>query len=224
MQVQEAMTLRSKILGVLIREARQRARKTLKECAAALGCSPYTLSQIEHGRSPVSLPQLEVLAYILGVPLEYFLHNGQLPEEPAPPVPLAEVMALRRRIIGALLRQARLQAGKTQSECAELLGCSVSRISQYEFGQRDIPLPALEVLADFLEVPLEYFLDEQSPLVPPRERERRDWERFSQLPPEVRDFILRPANILYLRIAMKLSALSAEALRAIAEELLEITY
>jgi len=71
-----------------------------------------------------------------------------------------EVRAIRRKIIGVLLRQARLAVEKTQKDWAEVLGCSVDRISQYEYRQSDVPLPALEVLADFLGLPITHFLDE----------------------------------------------------------------
>jgi len=37
----------------------------------------------------------------------------------------------------------------------------VGRISQYEHGKIDVPLPALEVLADFLGVPITHFMDEE---------------------------------------------------------------
>jgi hypothetical protein len=47
---------------------------------------------------------------------------------------------------------------------------------------------------------------------------------LAQLPAEVREFMLEPGNLLYIRLAMRLSPLSAETLRSIAEELLEITY
>ena len=47
---------------------------------------------------------------------------------------------------------------------------------------------------------------------------------LEELPPDVRDFALKPTNALYLRIAMQLSAMKADPLRQIAETLLDITY
>ena len=49
-------------------------------------------------------------------------------------------------------------------------------------------------------------------------------ERMTQLPEDVREFMLQPGNLLYVRVAMQLSDLSAEALRNVAEGLLDITY
>jgi hypothetical protein len=48
--------------------------------------------------------------------------------------------------------------------------------------------------------------------------------RLEELPPDVRDFCLKPTNALYLRIAMQLSVMKADHLRQIAETLLDITY
>ncbi len=48
--------------------------------------------------------------------------------------------------------------------------------------------------------------------------------RFYELPQEVREFLANPANLLYINIAMRMSDLSAETLRSLAEGLLEVTY
>jgi transcriptional regulator with XRE-family HTH domain len=161
MQVQETMALRSKIIGVLLKNARTRAGRSQKDCARVLGCSPRTISDYEYGRRDISLPELEVLARFLQVPISRFWQEGPIAEEEEKELDSEQVIAIRRKIIGVLLRQARLAVKKTQKDCAEVLGCSVGRISQHEHGQRDVPLPALEVLADFLGVPITHFMDEE---------------------------------------------------------------
>ena len=231
MYTREAMAIRSKIIGVLLRNARIKAGKSRKDCAAVLGCSPDTISRFEYGRKDITLPQLEVLAYFFGLPITYFWDKDAISEEEEEmDRPVDEIMTIRRKIIGVLLRQARLDAGKSQKQCAEALSCSAERVSQYERGQKDIPLPELEALADFLDVPITHFLDEQTA---PLSREApkgsgaavpRGVETLAELPPDVRDFISNPTNVLYIRIAMKLSTLSVDALRQIAETLLDITF
>lgn len=224
MYTREAMAIRTKIIGVLLRNARIRAGKSQKDCAAALGCSPETISQFEYGRKDITLPQLEVLAYFLGLPISYFWDKAIPEEEEKVDRPVEAIMNIRRKIIGVLLHQARLDAGKSQKQCAEALGCSTEKISQYEQGQRDIPLPELEALADFLGVPITYFLDEQTTSGVKEAPKGRGMERLAELPPDVRDFVLNPTNVLYLRIAMRLSTLSVDTLRQIAETLLDITF
>lgn len=224
MYAREAMTIRSKIIGVLLRNARTKAGKSRKDCAAVLGCSSDMISRFEYGRKDIALPQLEVLAYFFGLPITYFWDKDAITEEEEMDQPVDEVMTIRRKIIGVLLRQARLDAGKSQKQCAEALSCSVGTISQYERGQRDIPLPELEALADFLDVPIAHFLDEQTTPLSREAPEGRGVETFAELPPDVADFVSNPTNVLYLRIAMKLSTLSVDALRQIAETLLDITF
>jgi transcriptional regulator with XRE-family HTH domain len=225
MLMEEAKTVRNKIIGVLLRDARLRAGKTLKDCAAVLDCSPGTVTRFELGRKPLSLPQLEVLSYFLDVPLSYFFGEEELlsQEEQASPS-FSDIMDARRRIVGVLLRQGRLEAGYSQKECAELLGCSTSRISQYEFGQRDVPIPDLEALAEFLSISFERFFDGASATLARHWQAKREVERFMQLPPELREFVTEPTNVLYLQVAARLSEASAETLRRIAESLLDITY
>jgi transcriptional regulator with XRE-family HTH domain len=221
---QEALALRNRIIGLLLRDARLRAGRTKRECAAVLGVSTSTVTAYEEGRKPISLPELEVLAFFLDVPVAHFWDEEArlLAEEPPPP--MEEVLRLRHRIVGALLRQARLEAGKSQKELAQLLGCSSSRISSYEYGQRPVPLMELEVLADALDRPLEYFLDQRSGPVGEWEKEQEAFQAFRELPGEIRQFITKPINWSYLELAMRLAEMPAGALRDIAAGLLEITY
>jgi transcriptional regulator with XRE-family HTH domain len=218
------MAIRSKIIGVLLRDARIKAGKSRKDCAAVLSCSPYMISQFEYGRKDITLAQLEVLAYFFGLPITYFWDEDAIPEEEEMDRPVEGIMTLRRKIIGVLLRQARLDAGKSQKQCAEALSCSAGRISQYERGRRGIPLTELEALADFLDVPINHFLDEQTTPISKEAPKGKGVEIFSELPPDVRDFVSNPTNALYIRIAMKLSTLSVDVLRQIAETLLDITF
>lgn len=65
-----AMSIRAKKLAVLMRSARQNAGKSASECADALGISLEEYESFELGETSPSLPQTELLAYSLNVPLE----------------------------------------------------------------------------------------------------------------------------------------------------------
>jgi transcriptional regulator with XRE-family HTH domain len=220
----EAWTLRQKITGVLLRQARTDAGKTLKECGRVLDLSSSALSAIEHGRRPISLPELEMLAYYLSVPLDQLLNGGAAPARaPVEALQSAELLALRHRIIGGILRQARLETDLTQAELAKRIGVSKMRLSQYELAEKPIPLVELEAIAETLDVPLSDFLDEGVGPVGEQQRLDREYRQFAELPSDVRAFILEPTNQGYLDLAMSLSAVPAEGLRNIAASLLEIT-
>lgn len=219
----EKVALRNRIIGLLLRDARERARKTKRDCASVLGVPLSTISAYEEGRKSISLPELEVLAYFLKVPVTHFWEREpETKKEELPP--LQEVMALRHRIVGALLREAREKAEVSQKELAQLLGCSPRRLSDYEYGERPIPLAELELLAQRLRVPLEYFLDTQDGPVGEWHHQQEAFRRFRQLPKDVQEFIVHPLNVKYLEVAMKLAQMPAGGLRQIAEGLLDITY
>jgi hypothetical protein len=80
------------------------------------------------------------------------------------------------------------------------------------------------MLANFLETPLSYFLDQGIRPGGDQVAGVDELERLSQLPEDVRSFLLEPGNLLYVRVAMQISTLSADSIRNVAEGLLEITY
>jgi transcriptional regulator with XRE-family HTH domain len=224
MPTPDAFAIRRKIVGVLLQGARLKAGRTKKECADVIGVTPGVLSAYEEGRRDVSLPELELLAYFLHVPVSSFLEgeDESLVMQDAPPS--SQVMMLRSRIIGALLREAREQKGKAQKELAQEVGCSPRRIGQYESGQKPIPLMQLEVMAEYLGVSLSHFLDEGVGMVGERELQDRQFQAFSALPEDVRAFVAQPTSETYLRVAMRLSEMPPETIRTVAEGLLDITY
>ncbi len=220
----DAVTLRRKIIGVLLQGARMKSGRTRKECADVLGCPPGLIAAYEEGRKDISLPELELLAYFLGVPVAQFWSGEDEIVEPPTLPPVGQLVALRQRIVAVLLREARLKAGKSLADMAAVLGCSPRRISEYERGQRPIPLAHLELLGEHLGVPVSYFLDEGIGTIGERELNDRLFEQFKALPEDVRQFVVQPMNVMYLRVAMRLAEMPASQLRGIAEGLLEITY
>jgi transcriptional regulator with XRE-family HTH domain len=218
------LTLRNRIIGVLLRNARRRAGRTKTECADALGVSPSTIDAYEEGRTSISLPELEALGYVLGTAIDRFWEDEPMLETEEDSPDLRATLELRNRIIGALLRQARLEANMTQQELAEILNCSPSHISDYEHAEQPIPIAELELLGRHLGLPLEHFLDGQEGTVGAWHRQQAIDRRFHNLPEDVQAFVAKPVNIKYLEVAMRLSRMPASKLRGIAEGLLEITY
>jgi len=224
MQELEMATIRKKMLGVLLRNARIRAGMTIRDAAEPTGFPSSAISDYEYGRRDISLPHLEVLAYTYQVPITYFWSDDPIPDDAGRDIPAEEAIKLRRRIIGVLLRQARMEAGYSQKDLAKFLDCPSGRIANYELGRTDIPLSELEKLANYLDLPLAYFIDQGIRPSGDQIAGMDELERLSQLPEDVRKFMLEPGNLLYVRVAMQLSTLSADAIRNVAEGLLEITY
>jgi transcriptional regulator with XRE-family HTH domain len=216
--------LRQKITGVILRQARLDAGKTLKQCGQFLGLSSGAISAIEHGKRAISLPEVEMLAYYLEVPLSQLINgDGESASLSTESLPSEQLLLLRHRIVGALLRQARLEHDLSQAELAKNVGVSKRRVSQYELGERPVPLVELEAIAETLELPLTHFLDEGVGPVGAQQKREKEWQQLTELPDEVRSFVLEPTNLSYLELAMSLSAIPADKLRNIAASLLEIT-
>lgn len=226
MEIPQTMSIRNKIIGILVKRARLKAGKNRRECAEFLGCSPFAFSQYEQGRYGLSLPQLEALAYLFDVPVASLWDDGYAPAEKAPAeaLPWGQLMLLRRKILAVQFRQCRQAAGLTQRALGQLIGRSAGIVSEYERGKRDIPLSELEIVAERCGKGLAEFLDEQTIPLSEAEKGRQMLARLGELSPDVRDFVLNPTNALYLRIAILLSSMKADSLRRIAETILDITY
>lgn len=218
------LSIRSKKLGVLVRDARLATGKSVEECARAIGVSAGVLDEYELGEKSPSLPELEALAYSFNIPLEHFWGEKTLSRriEHRLKSNLEQIVALRQRMIGAQVRKARREAGLSLEELAKSAWSSVTLLEAYELGEMPIPLPDLEVLSGLLNCSIKDFQDQRGP-VGAWAIEQRNVQEFLTLPPELQDFVSKPVNRPYLQLAQRLSEMSVDKLRAVAEGLLEIT-
>ncbi len=222
---EQFIKLRTKMVGALMFDARQASRRTIEECAKAMDVTPEQYQCFEKGLESPSLPALESLAYFLNVPLDHFW-GRQSRSQQAPPLASdsqQRLRALRDRVIGAQLKQARLDANLSAQETAEQAGISEEQLKAYEMGQKSVPLPQLDALAAALNLPVERLFDERGPIGQWRIQQQAMHD-FNQLPEELKSFVVKPVNLPYLELAKRLSEMSVEKLRMIAEGLLEITY
>ena len=219
-----AITLRSKKLGILLKDARLNAGKTMKECGDSLGISGSTVSAYERGNSSPSLPELEILSYFFKVPIKRFWQDKIMShrDEVSGDFEPEDFIQTRQEQIGEILSTAREELGKTYEQITEETGVTYGRMKRFEGGETPIPLPELELLTNALDITLTEFYEQDSPI--------GEWisaqsgvAQFLSLPVEIQQFITKPVNQPYLEVAIKLSKLSAKDLRHIAESLLEIT-
>lgn len=217
--------IRKKKLGLLIYDARKSTRRSVEECAQATGTTPEQFQEFEKGNASPTLPQLELLALYLNIPLEHFWGRDSLSEASAPEGlhDKDRLALLRNRVIGTSLRMARNSVNFSYREITEKTGIPEEQMKRYESGEVSIPLPELELLASSLDIPIEEFYDKRGPIGRWRSQQGT-YQKFLDLPPEIQQFVSKPVNRPYLELAMRLSELSAERLRAVAEVLLEITY
>lgn len=218
------ITIREKKLGLLIRDARLSERRSIKECADAIGVKPGLFRAYEEGRRAPSLPELETLVYYLKLPISQFWGKQTKSDSSSPMDELdtARLIALRQRMIGALLRQERNNVNMSVRHLANETGISSSRLTAYELGERSIPVPELEMILNTMGSRIETFFDQSGP-VGQWMNGQRALQKFLELSDEMQNFVCQPVNRPYIELAMKLSDMSKEKLRSVAEGLLDIT-
>jgi transcriptional regulator with XRE-family HTH domain len=219
----ESYRIRAKILGVLLCDARESAVRTVEDCARLLNITPAHYQAWELGEDVPSLPQLELLAYYLDIPVSHFwgLETSKITRAGRDKAQ-NEYLFLRNRMIGALLHQAREDAGLTQEALAESSGLPVESIIQYELGEQAPPMHELSVLAQGVNQNMSYFL-ETSGQIGELLTMREAWKHFSQLPEDVRAFAADPKNIGFIHIAVMLSKMPVDRLREVGASILDIT-
>ena len=221
--MEKSALIKQKMLGLLMQNARQSIGLGDEETAKLLGISGATLSAYESGKEEAGISVLESLADICGVPVSYFWADNPLPQlnktSNAP-----KTMALRRKMLGILLNQARAEADLSAEAVATAIGSTPDILAQYEKGQLDIPLSQLRALAAQYDVTLDDFVSEISTNGNGKKSTAATATDLKHFPPDVQKFLENPTNVLYIKLAMKLHTLSADTLRALAEGILEITY
>jgi transcriptional regulator with XRE-family HTH domain len=225
MDMHAQITLRAKKLGILIRDARLASHRSTKECAEAINVTNGAFKAYEEGRKAPSLPELETLVYFLELPIDHFWSNESLSDVPAPieALDLPRLTELRHRMIGALLRQERMNASLSMKSVSEQTGISTGRLKRYEMGERPIPLPELEVILKVLGGRVETFFDQGGPIGQWISQQKAT-QQFLEMPLELQTFVCQPINRPYLELARKLSDMSTDKLRSVAEDLLDITF
>jgi len=220
----QPLRIRSKKLGALIRDARLKNNKTPEECAKIMQVSKLRYLDYEFGKISPSLPELEIFSYHLNITLDHFWGNTSI-SEMAPDLEDSDnerLLKLRHRIIGAKIRQARINADLSLEQLSQQVELPESQTEDYELGKAAIPLPELETLAKSINRPIEDFIDDQGP-IGRWERQKRVHNYISEMPPDLVEFLSKPINQPYLELAQRLSEMPTEKLRSIAESLLEIT-
>jgi transcriptional regulator with XRE-family HTH domain len=219
----ESYRIRAKMIGVLLLDARVKAGRSLNDCATILRTSAEQVERWEFGSEAPSLPQLELLAFYLDVPVSHFWGVDTL-EATADDYVSAqdEFLSLRDRMIGALLRIAREEVGVDLEALSAETGIAAEQLTSYEMGEVAVPIHELTVISNAVKKNISYFLESGSHLGD-RLAMREEWKHFTNLPPEIRRFAANPLNIGFLEIAIMFSQMPADKLRRIGESVLNIS-
>lgn len=95
---------------------------------------------------------------------------------------MAESPTVRRRHVGAELRRLREAAGRDRESAAELLGCSLSKITKIELGNVAVKRAELEKLLGYYRAPAE--LTESLLVIAAEAKKRGWWSRYGKAVPD----------------------------------------
>ncbi len=219
----ESFRIRAKMVGLLLMDARTKAGRSLEDCASLLRVSRERVEGWEFGDDAPSLPQLELLSYYLNVPVSHFWGVDTL-QATADDLTSAQndYISLRNRMIGALLRIAREEAGVSLDALSAETGVPAAQIDAYELGDLPAPMHELTVISNALRKNVSYFLESGSHLGDWLAM-REEWKDFTHLPPDLRKFAANPLNVGFLEIAILFSQMPADKLRRVGESVLNIS-
>jgi transcriptional regulator with XRE-family HTH domain len=218
----QAIQLRTKMLGAVLRQARTAAGRTLKETASMIGVSSAVLASYERGSRGISLPELELLSYQLQTPLHRFLRPSRSETVKKVDSNPAVLISLRQHYIGAMIRSRRTEVEMSLRDLAKFTGLPAPRLSAYEQGERAVPVAELETISAVLNRDLGYFQDSRGP-VGEWQATQDAFEAFLKLPAELRAFVCASESEPYLRMAQRLSDIPVDKVRSLGEGFLEIT-
>jgi transcriptional regulator with XRE-family HTH domain len=224
MDYELAISIISKKMGVLLKSARTQKGESKKTCADILGVSSRMISKYESGEKSPSLPELEVLSYYLDVPLERFWEDV-VPEEHDKLESLQNLagkLEIRNLKIGATMRKYRKESKLSMKEVAEKIGVTTYRLKSYEEGKFPVPVAELNAILRLYDQEIDDLVVDKGPIAD-WAHEKKAGAQFNDLPKDLQDFILKPVNRPYLDIAVKLSRMSVDKMRDVAEGLLDIT-
>ncbi len=225
-ELEQKIQIKNRIVGVLLRDAREVSGHSIPETAQLLGVTATEYSQFEKGEAAPTLPQLEILSYYFNVPIDHFwgaetIAKQRANDELRQRVP--DMLLLRQRIIAIQLRQQREAAMMSIDDLSNRTGISVSRLETVENGTISLPLNELELVSQSVNINVSDLLNSHG-TVGSWMRSQEEFEAFQALPADLREFLLKPVNRPYIDLAMRLSTMDVDKLRTIAESILDITY
>lgn len=218
--------LRTRKLGLLIYDARLASGRSIREASDAVNVSRYQFKAFEEGEQSPSLPVLEEIAAYFNLPLDHFWDRvalsptaGNEVQDTALDIELKE----RDQELARFLKEKREEKNLSLEDLSAATAQEADQLHRYEAGDDPIPFPVLEILIKELAISLDQVLEHSSG--PESWRTQKNWTNaFLGLSTDLQEFISKPINRPYLELAKRLSELSSEKLRAVAESLLEITY
>ena len=135
-----------KKLGIMIKNSRTVKNRSVDDCAKVLGIEPKVFEQFETGQQTPTLPQLEILAFYLDVPIQLYF-TSQLQEQRQvfdDSEELQKFLTVRRKSIATRLKSQREQKELSIAEMIANTTLDEKQYREMEEGQQPISLTNLQ--------------------------------------------------------------------------------
>ncbi len=144
-----------------IKQIRKSKRIKIHDCASILGFPKETYLGIEEGITPITLPELELLAIYFGVDPSVFFDFGHL--DILYPTLLnddirSKFIILREKMIRAALAEARKKKNLTLEDIQKETDIPFAILQEYDNGNFPIPLNDLIKIGDYVNIPINMLL------------------------------------------------------------------
>jgi len=206
-----------------IKKVRTRKQQSIHNCAMILDISKENYLKFESGEKPLSLPEIELIAIYLGIPLENLFDSDPvkddsllvLQDEVQP-----QYRNLRQKMIRARFKVEKAKRGISLEKLHQETGISLETLTFYENGVLPIPIHHLMQISEALSLSMEAFINQEitSEKEEPHKKIRPNWQQeYPEDAAEHSGYIGEAHSPLELAISM----LPIEDQAAIAKTLLE---
>ncbi|MEM8863742.1 MAG: helix-turn-helix transcriptional regulator [Chloroflexota bacterium] len=214
--------IRAKILGVLVRDARIHAGRTIEESGSAMGITAEAFESIERGENIPDMPFLEALSMYLNVSFERFWGDQTLGGYPVGD--FGKLLEERRKNIADQIKSKRESTEMSVEDFAAKAKLDAAYLENLESGEKPLTVFDAEKIAKVLSVSMWDLQDKRSEsAIHQHEELQKLVKNLRELPDDVRSFIIQPVNHPYINMAMKLSKMDVNRMRDFAADILEIT-
>ncbi len=204
--------------------AREACGKTVKECSLLLDIPTSRLKNYETGKYVPSLPEIEALSFLYRIPILAFFQEDAVENQFHTPesIQIQRLVEIRQLIIGTRIHLAREKAEISMKQLSKTTSIPTSRIKRYEEGSTPISLDDLQEIIDALNLNLDDFFDNESPLGNWQNTQSKNIA-FGHLPMEIKEFITDSNSLPYLKVAYNLSEIGIDTFNNLSDSLAKVT-
>lgn len=217
------LSLQNRMIAVQLKQARLQNAKSIQDCASILNINESDYENFESGLISPSLPELEVLSFVFDRPIQLFFESDLSSDSGISPEKIKMVVELRTKIIATKMMVLRNEKEMSINDVSSNTGILVSDLQDYETCEKKIPYVEFDALCKLYGLKTLDFVSQDN-LIGQINSEKEEFNNYLKLPEDLRSFVSKPINQLYLELAKKLSDTDVEKLRSLAENLLEITF